>query len=317
MSVVGIDVSKATLDVAVFDGAKFKTKRFANHGKGIAALQAWLAERGAQGGAVGLEATGGYQEAAACALHDAGFAVSVLNPAQVHAFIAAELGRGKTDALDARRIARFMAVHRPPVWTPAPLAVRTLQALVRRLDAVLDLIGQEGNRLDTAHASVRDSIQTILTALEHERSALEARIAQHIDDDPDLRQRRDWLNSIPGISARTSAVVLSHLQALERCKDVRQWVAYAGLDPAIAQSGTSLQRPGHLSKRGSPALRKALYMPALVAIRHNPTIAAFAQRLRQAGKPGKVVVCAAMRKLMHIIFGVLKHRTDFQPLVAG
>lgn len=313
MTVLGIDVSKATLDVALWDGVKFKTKHFGNTPAGFTALQAWLQTHHAHGCAVGLEATGSYSEAVACALHDAGYRVSVLNPAQVHAFAQAELGRSKTDALDAKRIARFTALHQPPPWTPPAPALRTLQALVRRLDSVLDLQQQERNRLDTAHPSVRDSIQTVLTALDAESQALRQRIAEHIDRDPDLRQRRDWLQSIPGISARTSAVILAHSDAFSRCAGVKQWVAYAGLDGAIAQSGTSLQRRGHLSKRGSAALRHALYMPALVAIRHNPTIAAFAARLRANGKSGKVLVCAAMRKLMHLIFGVLKHRAPFDP----
>ncbi|MGB4860526.1 MAG: transposase, partial [Dokdonella sp.] len=295
MTVLGIDVSKTTLDVALFDGRKFKTKVFGNTPRAVSDLVQWLASHQASGCAIGMEATGPYWEMSATVLHDAGHAVSVINPAQVHAFADAELSRAKTDVADAKRIARFVQVHQPPRWVPPPVAVRTLQALVRRLDAVLDLRQQESNRLDVAHASVHLSIQSVLQALDEEIVRLRKAIADHIDQDPDLRQRRGWLESIPGISTRTSAVVLSHMDAFARCATAKQWVAYAGLDCAIVQSGTSVRRRAAISKRGSAQLRRALYFPAMVALKHNPIIRTFGERLKSNGKRGKVLLCAAMR----------------------
>lgn len=313
MTVLGIDVSKATLDVALFDGKKFRTKVFANTPHAVSDLAQWLVRHDAGDCAIGMEATGAYWEMAATVLHDAGHGVSVINPAKVHAFAQAELSRAKTDVADAKRIARFVAVHQPPAWTPPPVAIRTLQALVRRLDAVLDLRQQEANRLDVAHPTVRGSIEGMLQVLDDEIARLRQAIGDHIDQDPDLRQRRDWLESIPGISARTSAIVLAHLDAFTRCATAKQWVAYAGLDCAIVQSGTSVRGRGAISKRGSAQLRRALYFPAMVAIQHNPIVKAFAERLRDNGKRGKVLICAAMRKLMHIVFGVLKNQQPFNP----
>lgn len=313
MFTLGIDVSKDSLDAALFDGRKFKTRKFQNNHAGIASMQDWLVSAGAQGCAVGMEATGSYSEAVACALHDANHRVSVINPAQIAAFVQAELGRSKTDALDAKRIARFTCLHQPPQWQPPPQNVRILQALVRRLDSLKDLHQQERNRLDTAHPSVQPSIQAVIDTLVAQIRALERTIHDHIDQDPDLRCNRDLLESIPGISQRTSAVLLSHLHVLERCRTSKQWIAYVGLDCAIGQSGTSLHRCGHISKRGSAALRAAIFMPAIVAARHNPLLSPFAQRLRAAGKPGLVMICAVMRKLMSIVFGVLKHQTPFAP----
>lgn len=313
MFTLGIDVSRNTLDAALFDGRKFKTKTFHNTRAGIASMRDWLVAAGAQGCAVGMEATGSYSEAVACALHDANHRVSVINPAQIAAFVQTELGRSKTDALDAKRIARFTALHQPPQWQPPPQNVRVLQALVRRLDSLKDLHQQERNRLDTAHPSVQPSIQAVIDTLVEQMRTLERAIHDHIDQDPDLRRNRDLLESIPGISQRTSAVLLSHLHVIERCRTSKQWVAYVGLDCAIRQSGTSLHRAGHISKRGSAALRAAIFMPAIVAARHNPLLSPFAQRLRAAGKPGLVMVCAVMRKLMSIVFGVLKHQTPFAP----
>lgn len=313
MRTVGIDVSKLTLDAAVFDGERFKTKRFRHHGEGIVALQRWLEAQSARGAAVGLEATGSYSEGVASALHDAGYAVSVINPAQIHAFAQSTAGRAKTDAIDAKRIARFVALHAPPRWTPAARSVRELQALVRRLDALIDLHDQEARRLEGAHASVVPSIQAVIALLAAEHTRIQQAIRDTIDDDPDLRQRRDWLESIPGISERTSAVVLAHLHALMRCESPKQWVAYAGLDCTTRRSGTSVQARGAISKRGSARLRKALYFPALVAMKHNPVLAPFAARLKAAGKTGKVIVCAVMRKLMHLIFALFKHQRPFDP----
>lgn len=313
MFTLGIDVSKKTLDVALFDGRKFKTRKFQNNHAGIASLQDWLASAGAQGCAVGMEATGSYSESVACTLHDANYRVSVINPAQVAAFIQSQLGRSKTDALDARHIARFTALHQPMQWQPPPQNVRILQALVRRLDSLKDLLQQERNRLDSAHSSVQPSIQAVIDTLEAQIRTLEGMIHDHIDQDPDLRRNRELLESIPGISHRTSAIVLSHIHVLNRCRTSKQWVAYAGLDCAIRQSGTSLRHSGHISKRGSASLRSAMFMPAIVAGQHNPLLAPFASRLRAAGKPGLVMICAVMRKLMCIVFGVLKHQTPFTP----
>ena len=313
MAALGIDVSKATLDVALFDGKKFKTKVFANDLRAMPQLVQWLISHDAGGCVIGMEATGSYWALAAIALHDAGHAVSVINPAQIHAFAQAELSRAKTDVADAKRIARFVWLHQPPAWTPPSVVIRNLQALVRRLDALLDLRQQESNRLDVAHPTVRASIETVLHALDEEIARLRQAITDHIDQDPDLRQRRDWLESIPGISTRTSAIVLAHLDAFSRCATAKQWVAYAGLDCAIVQSGTSVRGRAAISKRGSAQLRRALYFPALVALQHNPIIKVFGERLKGNGKRGKVLVCAAMRKLMHLIFGVLKHHQPFNP----
>jgi transposase len=128
-----------------------------------------------------------------------------------------------------------------------------------------------------------------------------------------LRQRRGWLESIPGISARTSAIVLARLDAFMRCATAKQWVAYAGLDCAMFPSGTRVRGRAAISKRGSAQFRRALYFPAMVALQHNPIIRAFRERLKGNGKRGKVLICAAMRKLMHPIFGVLKHHRSFDP----
>lgn len=307
---VGVDIAKAKFDAAVLRGGTYKTKVFPNTPEGFAAFRAWLGPWADPH--VCLEATGRYGEALATALADAGVRVSVVNPAQIHAFGKAELSRTKTDKGDAKRIARFCALHQPPPWQPAPPAVRELHALVRRLEDLQTMQQMERNRQDGADPEVAGSIATVLATLDTQIAEVRERIRRHIDQDPDLRRRRDLLDSIPGIGEATSAVLLAVLGDVARFDNARAVAAFAGLSPAERQSG---RWKGHtrLSKTGEPLLRKALYMPALVAGRYNPCIKAFRDRLKAQGKNGKLIVCAAMRKLLVLAYGVLKSGRPFDP----
>lgn len=307
---VGVDIAKAKFDAAVLIDGKYKTKVFPNTPEGFAQFRAWLAPWATPH--VCLEATGRYGEALATTLADAGVRVSVVNPAQIHAFGKAELSRTKTDQGDAKRIARFCGLHRPPPWLPAPPALRELHALVRRLDDLQAMRQMEVNRQDGAAPEVADSIATVLTTLDTEIADLRERIRRQIDQDPDLRQRRDLLDSIPGIGEATIAVLLAVLGDVARFESARSVAAFAGLSPAERQSGR-WKGQTRLSKTGEPWLRKALYMPALVAWRHNPLIRPFCERLKAQGKNGKLVVCAAMRKLLVLAYGVLKSGRPFDP----
>ena len=307
---VGVDIAKAKFDAAVLRGGTYKTKVFPNTPEGFAAFRAWLGPWADPH--VCLEATGRYGEALATALADAGVRVSVVNPAQIHAFGKAELSRTKTDKGDAKLIARFCALHQPPPWQPAPPAVRELYALVRRLEDLQTMQQVERNRQDGADPEVAGSIATVLATLDTQIAEVRERIRRHIDQDPDLRRRRDLLDSIPGIGEATSAVLLAVLGDVARFDNARAVAAFAGLSPAERQSG---RWKGHtrLSKTGEPLLRKALYMPALVAGRYNPCIKAFRDRLKAQGKNGKLIVCAAMRKLLVLAYGVLKSGRPFDP----
>jgi transposase len=307
---VGIDIAKAKFDAAVLCDGKYKTKVFPNTHQGFEQFLAWLKVFAMPH--VCLEATGRYGEALATFLTDHSIAVSVVNPAQIHAFGKAELSRTKTDKSDAKLIARFCALHRPPLWQPLPKAVRDLQALVRRLDNLLEMRQMERNRQDGAEPAVQTSIQILLHTLDTEIEQIRQRIREHIDQEPDLRQRRDLLDSIPGLGAATIAVVLAALGDVTRFDNARCVAAFAGLSPQERQSG---KWKGHtrLSKTGDALLRKALYLPALVAWRHNPLIKAFCERLKAQGKNGKLIVCAAMRKLLVLAYGVLKSGQPFDP----
>lgn len=313
MTAVGIDVAKRTLAVlALFPTGKQRHKACANTAAGHAELVRWLARHAEAPVVIGMEATGGYQEAVATALHDAGYAVSVLNPSAIAAYGLSQLRRAKTDATDAALIADYMRTQTPAVWTPLPPETRHLQALVRRLDALLEMRTQETNRLELAAAVVRPSITATVAHLDAQVTTVQRQIATHIDQHPTLRAQRDLVQSIPGIGAATAALVLGELD-LKRFASARQVAAFAGLVPAVRQSGTSVRGRGRLTKVGAGRLRKALYFPALTALRCNPTLRRFATRLRAAGKPTMVIIAAVMRKLLHQIYGVLRSGQVYDP----
>lgn len=318
MEFVGVDVAKDSFDVAsVLPNGKYRTRaKIRNGASGYAEFLAWLAQH-APAAAIGMEATGVYHEALAAHLVAAGFTVFVFNPAQIAAYAKSELARTKSDRYDAKLIARFcLAQHatgrelRP--WQPLPPAQRRLRALVLRLDDLKAMRQMECNRLEVADEAVKESIDGIVKRLDEEIRRTEQAVRTHIDDDPDLRGRRDLLNSIPGISDTTSAWLLATLGDTRQFRDVRQAVAFAGLNPRVRESGR-WKGCTRISKTGDPRLRAALYMPAVVAKQHNPVIRAFCQRLRDAGKKPLVTVVAAMRKLIHLAWGVLRSGQPFNP----
>ncbi len=312
---VGIDVSKAKLDLALkLPAGKWKTKVVANTAIGFEELRAWLAKHGAGNAHVCMEATGVYWEAVATDLADNGFQVSVINPAQIKAFGAAQGVRTKTDAVDARVIADFCAMHVPPAWRPAAKSVRRLRSLVARREALLDLRTQESNRLEvTATPEVRNSIEQVIALLNQQISRIEKQIAKDVNDDPTLREQRDLLDSIPGVGDKTIGRLLSHYGGELRFEKTAQAVAFAGLDTRRHESGSSVQGKPRLSKKGHSSIRRALYMPAVVAMTKTAWGKAFSQRLLAAGKPKKLVLGALMRKILAIAYGVLKSGKPFNP----
>jgi transposase len=315
-SVVGIDVAKATLDLACpIAPGKYRTRgKVPNNPAGFAQLLSWLKAHAIDDAWVVMEATHIYHEAVATFVYEHGYRVCVANPAQIAAFGKSELSRVKTDKTDAKLIVRFGLAHQSQLraWAPPTPAQRTLLALTRRLDDLKALRQMERNRLDTADPVVHGSLTAVLERLDEQIKATEEALSRHIDDDPDLRGKRELLTSISGIKDITAARFMAEVGDVQRFADVRALVAFAGLNPALRQSGKwhGLVR---ISKVGSTALRAALYMPAIVAMQHNPAIRALAQRMRACGKPGKVIVVAAMRKLLHIAYGVLKSGRRFDP----
>jgi transposase len=318
---LGIDISKQNFDAALLDPSrpaankqgKPRHKAFPNTPAGFGRLQEWLGD--AQVHAC-LEATNTYGDALARFLHEHGHTVSVVNPAQIKAFAGAQLSRtktdkAKTDKADAHRIAQFCQMHQPPAWTPPAPEAAHLQALVRRLESLQEMHQMEQNRLDTAPAPVRSSLEAVLAVLDQQIVQTRQAIRDHMDQNPTLKGQRDLLVSIPGIADTTAAVILSELLDLSQFTEARQVAAFAGLVPRLRQSGSSVRGRSSLSKVGSPRLRKSLYFPAMAALRFNPAVRALGDRMKASGKCKMVILGAAMRKLLCLAFGVLKSGKPF------
>ena len=316
---VGVDIAKHTFDLATLQAnGKYRTKgKLPNQTSGFAEFGRWLQAHVPPGSWIVMEATGIYYEALTEYAHAQGYRVCVLNPAQVARYAQSQLQRVKTDQVDARLIASYAQRHadllRP--WQPEPLSLKVLKALVRRLQDLQEIERMELNRLDVAQANVRDSILSVIAHVQQQIAQTLQAIRDHIDQDPTLREQGKLLVSIDGIGEKTAALLLAELGDARRFSDAGAATAFAGLNPRLQESG---KHKGHvrISRLGSSRLRAGLYMPALTAMTHNPAIRALKERLKSRGKTGKQIVCAAMRKLLCIAYGVLKSGQPFDPKLA-
>jgi len=323
---VGCDVSKKKLDLGLLLGLeplKLRSKVVENHQPGWKTLIEWACRQANCSAGelhVVMEATGAYHEAAAYALVQAGVKVSVVNPALVRDFAKGLAVRSKTDATDRAVLARYGAITKPPRWqAPSPEVVE-LKGLLNRLQVIECDLARESNRLEKAQVSVTpqvvlDSLHKSLAFLEQEKADLERRINDHIEGHPQLKHDRELLESIPAIGRKTACRMLCVLHS-RRFRAAGAVAAYLGLVLVQHRAGTPVYRPPRLSKAGDGAMRAALYMPAIVASRLNPDIRAHYKRLLAQGKSKMSALGAAMRKLVHICFGVLKNQQPYQPRVA-
>lgn len=214
-----------------------------------------------------------------------------------------------------RLIARFCAAQQPLAWTPPAPEVRALQALVRRLAALIEMRVAEENRLEagTSVEAVRFSVEEHVAYLAAEIKRTEELIRAHVDTHPTLKQQSQLLDSIPGIGETTAALLLAELVDVTQYRSARQVAAYAGLAPRERRSGSSVRGRTRLSKIGNARLRKALYFPAITALWCSPFFKEWAAGLRERGKCKMSVIGAAMRKLIHLAYGVLKTGKPFDP----
>jgi len=323
MNVIGIDISKAKLDCACFIGEnKLKFKVFPNTTKGEHDLVEWaLKNTHLEINQIHfiMEATGVYHEQLAQQLYEANAMVSIVNPAQVK-FYAQGLGvRTKNDKKDSAVLARYGLKETPKLWQPEPSEIRALKALLARLDAVEKDLQREKNRQEKAiisqvPESVLNSIEQMIELLEAEQKHLDKLINEHINSHKKLNENKRLLESIPGVGKVVAIRMLMVIGSRE-FNSASQVAAYLGLTPIEHKSGSSVQGRPHLSKAGNPLIRAKLYMAAVVAIKYNPDIKAQYERLTSKGKSKMSALGAAMRKLVQICFGVLKHQETYQPQV--
>ena len=305
---VGIDVSKARLDVYVHpSGDSFAVS---NEEAGVAALAERLGRL--EGLAcIGLEASGRYERLAVAELATAGLPVVVLNPAQVRAYAQAIGQRTKTDPIDARVIALFVEAVRPQPRPLPDVQDQELGALMARRRQVVSMLGAERLRRQQApKGRVRVSIARIVTALEDDLKALDDDIDKTVRGTPVWRDKEDLLASVPGIGKTIARTLLAELPELGQLNP-KQIAALAGLAPYTRQSGR--WRGKSFIGGGRPAVRTALFMGALVAARHNPTLKAFRDRLVANGKPKLVAIIATARKLLTILNAILRDQKPWRP----
>lgn len=312
-AILGLDISKQTIDACLLAGDAATSKKVANNGKGFAQLKNWLRNRRATDVHVCMEATGSYFEAVAESFADDGFVVSVVNPAQIKAFAASQLLRAKTDAIDAQTIARFCRLQQPPAWVPPSAEHRKFRALVRFRENLKATRASYEVQRQTPNIvrEVKRSIDKVLKNLDAQIEEVEREIAELIDNDPDLRRRHGLLTTVDAIGDVTASAILAEAPNLEQFSTAKAVAAFAGLSSRTKLSGSSVRGRGAICKIGNARLRKALWWPAIVGIRHNPRLRALAERLREAGKPMKKIIVAAMRKLLVIAYGVLKSGRPF------
>lgn len=316
---LGIDIAKATFQVALMAHDQpdaYREKSFDNTVKGHASLLKWLGQQHVDPGHlhVCMEATGPYGDALACFLDEKVARLSVENPRRIKGYAACRNQRSKSDPADARLIAHYCASQRPNPWNRPGPAEFKIRALSRRLDSLKIQHNAERNRLGLAtDPFIKRDLKAHVRFLESHIASLQAELLATIRADGDLHQSHRLLVGIKGIGELSAAIILAELPDLDCLRDARQLAAYAGVTPRHRQSGTSGSTYTPMSKAGSSRLRKALFFPAMSAMRYNPVCKAFGDRLKDKGKKSIVIIGAIMTKLLHLIFGILRSGKPFNP----
>jgi transposase len=307
---VGVDISKAKFDVCI-NNTKL-SNCFENNAKGFKKFVAWLNKKTAQAW-VCLEETGSYSEGLAEYLYHQSIRVSVVNPMQVKNYAKSILARNKNDRLDARIIGLFAETVKPRCFKPRPIEQKRIREQVQLLDTMEQQQQQLKNQLDSVTSKEgKAAYRQLIRLLEKRKTALEKKIALDVSKHAEQSVVKERLISIKGVGEKSAHALMAYLPDIKLFDQAKQLAAYAGLSPRQWQSGT-LSGKTTLSKFGNARLRKALYMPALVVKNHNSHFKAFCKRLEENGLTPKAIVGAVMRKLMHIIYGMLKHDQVFNP----
>jgi transposase len=310
---VGVDIDSKWLVAKISRrGTVQPITQFANNPVGYRKFIAWATRRG-QPARVCCESTGVYSQAFALELHRApNLEVMIVNPKAIHQFAQATLARGKTDAMDAEVILEYLTRMSFKAWCPPSDEVLEIQALSRRLVQLSVERTRERNRLHAANRrgalgrAIAHDITLNLRHLERRIDTLRAEALALIQAVPELQHCYEHLVSATGIGVATAIKLIGELMALPPDMQAPQWVAHAGLDPRPRESG-SMNKPRRVSKAGNRYIREALYMPALVAIKHDPHVKAFYDKLVAAGKKPMQAIIAVMRKLLLAIWGMLKN----------
>jgi transposase len=314
---LGLDIGKAKIHAyLLLPQRQGKRKVVDNTAAGHQDLLSWLSHQHLEGLHACLEATSTYGNEIAQALHQAGYGVSIANPKAVQAYAQSRMIRTKTDPVDARMIAEYCQHLQPRLWTPPAPEMAQLQQMMRRVQALEEMIVQEKNRQETVSPALADDIQAHIDFMEQQQKTLWEQIHAHLQYHPSLQRQVQLLDSIPGIGVETAARLVSEFAQLGQFKSARQLAAYAGITPQEKISGSSVHGKPKLSKVGNARLRKALFMPAMTLLRWNQDIQQWRETLLSRGKTKRQVVGAVMHKLIRWVFGVLHSGKPFDPAFA-
>ena len=311
---LGIDVGKRELSLALLVDQKFLCKTVNNNIEGFKKIIKFVKSK-AETAEVYLEATGRYGESVTDFLYSNGFDVKVINPLKIKAFSQLKMSRQKTDKVDAQIIAEFGEKFGGKSYTPIAENLKELRELYRTNCALKEQLTSCKNHLENKELialSVREIWENIVRKLEEEIKNCSEKMKKIIEGDKELKTKKGLLTEIPGVGEETARAFLAEVPKLNEFRTARELAAFIGLTPQHRFSGSSVRGRPRISKMGLKSLRKALYLPAITAMRFNPSLKIFAENLRIRGKKGKQIICAVMRKLVHIIFGVLKY--DFPKL---
>ncbi|KHS84787.1 IS110 family transposase [Pectobacterium brasiliense] len=317
---LGIDVGKSKIDLCLRpDGSegRQKTKTLTNGPDVAISVLEWLAKQkvGPSDVQVVMESTGTYHEYLAYGLYERSVRVVIANPARIRAFAQGMGILTKNDTVDADVLARYGAMRQPDVWQPPSPAIRELKALISRRDALVHDVGREQSRLEKLLSTrcsllVEASVRKILQVLNNELQVVQALIDNHIDKHPELKRDMEYLTSIKGIGSAVGSTMLVVLRG-NHFISAEQAASWVGVVPKEKRSGSSVRGRTRLSKNGPPEVRAKLFMAAIVAVKHNPLLKQFYERLLAAGKAKMSALGGVMRKLVHICYGVVMKQQKY------
>jgi len=317
---VGIDVAKSWLDLAVTtDGVRtIASKRVDNNPKGFKAALLWakthMRKQKASAVHFAVESTGIYSEGILEYLQDEDIRISMINPSQIKSFATSKLLRTRTDKIDASLIAVYLHAMKPKPTPKVPTELKQLKSLVRHLAYLTERRSEEKTYLESVtDRDVMESTRKNIKHYDREIKKIEEKIKDHLDKNSGLRKKVELLKTIPGVAETTARILLCELHhqgSYERISRKAQ-TAHAGLAPMEKTSGSSVRRKPKLCKTGNARLRKSLYFPAISAIKHNPVVKDFYDKLISKGKHKMVALVASMRKLLVIAIGILNNQVAF------
>lgn len=309
---VGVDIAKLKFDAKIIHEAKDYHRVFENNLTGFKAFLSWI-KKYAQSPWVCMEATGHYSEPLADFLYSQKIAISVVNPLQIKYFAKAKLNRNKNDKLDARVIGEYAEIMKPKLYKPRSLQQKEIREHVQLIDSLKKQCIQFKNQLESISSKgIKKEILSAITHIQKRTDKLEGKLKQLAQKDESFSRAIELLQSIKGVGFTTAISLLAYLPDISLFKTPKQLAAFMGVSPKQKESG---QYKGKtcMSKFGNPRIRTVLYMPALVVKGKNPAFKLFIERLEKSGLRPKAIVGALMRKLVHIIFGMLKNNQPFDP----